>query len=117
MIIWRVRHIESGLYWNDVRWAGLDGTFSELGVVSLDDERELVRLQTSGGDIDKSFRELHVGDQVVGSGRLNLGFRGEPGIVVRTEPGGIWVQFPKYPTAEGHFMFHRPDRIGAYLVT
>lgn len=41
----RIRNKTNGLYWNDARWAKLEGTFHEVSVTPLDDEHELVKLR------------------------------------------------------------------------
>jgi hypothetical protein len=47
MIIWRIRDISTGLYWNDVRWAPLHGHFEEQGAVQLPNNQEMVKLKIS----------------------------------------------------------------------
>ncbi len=45
MIIWRIRHLKTGLFWNDVRWAILHGTFKELDKTPINAHTELVKLK------------------------------------------------------------------------
>ncbi len=116
LIIWRVRNIVTGLFWNGARWAVLDGVFSELAAARLDTTRELVQLQTCGVVGDKSFRTFAGGERVVGSDRLNAGFRGKPGTVVSYSASRqeMFVQFDHVYINGGHFVHHAEDKIGVY---
>jgi ribosomal protein L21E len=95
MILYRIRHIESGLFWNGARWAALQGTLVETNVVSLDKERELVAL------CDTAKKEpLKPGDRVrvpadASEKHFDKRFRRATGKIVDYlgDTARVWVEF------------------------
>ncbi len=94
--VWKIRQKSSGLFWNDVRWAALEGNFSELAVQDLDDDREMVNLLATAPkfaptlpvvvDTNNTFK---VGERVKLGEGVSTAFAGLRGAVV--EVSGIQV--------------------------